>query len=131
MIIHISERDIAKKQISDGIDPSFERKMKKLGATENTFQAIALEWCEKNMSSKSEGHKNRVLSYLNNDLFPWIGSKPIAEVKAPELLAALRFIEGRNAHESAHRALSCGKNLIRDSAIDGKGAFCVSIRENA
>ena len=39
---------------------------------------------------------------MNNDLFPWIGSKPTAEVKAPELLAALRLIEGRNAHESAH-----------------------------
>ena len=51
------KRDIAKKQISDGIDPSFERKMKKLGAIENTFQAIALECCEKNMINKSEGHK--------------------------------------------------------------------------
>ncbi len=41
------KRDTAKKQISDGIDPSLERKIKKTGALENSFQAIALEWYEK------------------------------------------------------------------------------------
>jgi hypothetical protein len=104
------KRDIAKKQIADGIDPSFERKMKKLGATENSFEAIALEWYEKNMLDKSESHKSRALSLFQRDLFPWLGNKAITEIKAPELLAVLQRIESRNAIETAHRALRlCGQ----------------------
>lgn len=75
------KRDIAKKQISDGIDPSLDRKIKKTGATENSFQAIALEWYEKNMTGKSDSHRTRTLSLFNRDLFPWIGAKPIADTK--------------------------------------------------
>lgn len=103
------KRDIAKKQISDGIDPSLDRKIKKTGATENSFKAVALEWYETKMTDKSDSHRNRNLRLFERDLFPWIGAKPIAELKAPELLLALRRVEGRSI-ETAHRALQlCGQ----------------------
>ena len=106
------KRDFAKKQISEGIDPSFERKMKKLGATENSFQAVALEWYEKSTTGKSDSHKKRTLRILNNDLFPWIGSKPITELRATELLATLQRIESRNAIETTHRALQISGQIF-------------------
>ncbi len=40
-------------------------------------------------------HANRVRRKLERDVFPWIGSEPIAELKAPELLAVVRRIEER------------------------------------
>jgi hypothetical protein len=73
------KRDTVKKQIDDGIDPSLERKIKKTGATENSFKAVALQWYEKNMTDKSESHQKRTLSLLNRDLFPWLGNRPIAD----------------------------------------------------
>jgi integrase len=36
-------------------------------------------------------------------VFPWIGARPIAELAAPELLAILRRIESRGAHDIARR----------------------------
>jgi integrase len=114
------KRDTAKKQISDGIDPSLERKIKKTGALENSFQAIALEWYEKNMMGKSDSHKSRTLSLFNRDLFPWIGVKPIADLKAPELLATLQRIENRNTIETAHRALQVTGQVFRYAEVTGR-----------
>lgn len=37
-------------------------------------------------------------------MFPWIGSKPIASLTAPDVLAVLRRIDSRCARETAHRA---------------------------
>jgi hypothetical protein len=48
------------------------------------------------MTTKSESHQKRITSLFQRDLFPWIGAKPIAELKAPELLATLQRIENRN-----------------------------------
>lgn len=120
------KRDIAKKQIADGIDPNFERKMKKLGAIENTFQAIALEWYERNMTAKSESHQKRINALFQRDLFPWLGNKPIADIKAPELLATLQRIESRNAIETAHRALQVCGQVLRYAIATGRTEYDIT-----
>ena len=57
---------------------------------------------------------------LEKDLFPWLGKRPIAEVKAPELLAVLRRIESRGAQETAHRAMqNCGQ-VFRYAVATGR-----------
>ena len=94
--------------------------MKKLGAAENTFQAIALEWYEKNISIKSDSHKKRTMRIFENDLFPWLGARPIAEIKAPELLATLQRIEGRGVIEVARRALQLSGQVFRYAEASGK-----------
>jgi integrase len=58
----------------------------------------------------SAGHAERTRIRLENDIFPYIGRRPLAELEAPELLAALRRIEARGAIETAHRAKhACGQ----------------------
>jgi len=42
---------------------------------------------------------------LENDVFPWIRAQPIADTAPPEVLKVLNRIEGRGAHDTAHRAL--------------------------
>ncbi len=55
-------------------------------------------------------HANRVRRKLERDVFPWIGSEPIAELKAPELLAVVRRIEERGTLKMAHDTLQiCGR----------------------
>jgi hypothetical protein len=38
-----------------------------------------------------------------NDVFPWLGEKPINEITAPDVLGVLRRIDERGARYTAHR----------------------------
>ncbi len=129
-------RDEARKLVANGIDPSEYRKAhkaEKLSKSENTFEAISREWFSKNQHTWSDSHAKRLLARLENDIFPWLGSQPIVDINAPELLQTMRRIESRGAVETAHRALSsCGQifryaiatgRAERDPSGDLKGAL--------
>jgi hypothetical protein len=40
-------------------------------------------------------HSSEIIARLENDIFPWLGGKPIAEISAPMVLDVLRRIEER------------------------------------
>ena len=104
----------AKLQKSDGRDPVMVRKVERLKSSRiegDTFKAIALEWYSKQAPQWSESHAGRMLRQLERDLFPWIGARPIAEIHAMELLAALQKIEERGAMETADRALMLARQI--------------------
>ncbi|MFI0413776.1 MAG: tyrosine-type recombinase/integrase [Candidatus Thiodiazotropha sp.] len=105
------KRDAARQQVADGVDPSEARKAEKAArASNNSFEAIAREWWAKRAASWSKGHSSRVLLRLENDVFPWIGAKPIGAITSAELLIVLRRVEKRGALETAHRIhQSCGQ----------------------
>ncbi len=130
------KREAARKLLSNGIDPVENRKAVKASKSEragNSFEVIAREWYSKNSASWSENHGCRIIRRLERDIFPWIGSKPIAEITAPQLLAVLRRIEERGAVETAHRAhQNCGQvfryaiatgRAERDPSPDLKGSL--------
>jgi integrase len=134
-------RDAARKRVAAGVDPSQERRAAK-AATEDTFEAIAREWFEKFKPQWTEGHRRTVLSRMEDNLFPYIGSKPIRDIAAPEVLAALRRIEARKANETARRVRQiCGQvfryavasgRAERDPSADLKGALApVEVRNHA
>ncbi len=107
-------RDTAKLQKSEGTDPVQARKLDKLKSTRNTgdtFKAIALEWYGKQAPQWSASHALRMLRQLERDLFPWIGERPIAQIHALELLAALHKVEERGALETADRALMLARQV--------------------
>lgn len=107
-------RDAAKLQKAGGHDPVQVRKVEKLKATRNdsdTFKAVALEWYAKQAPQWSESHADRMLRQFERDLFPWIGERPIAQIHAMELLAALQKIEERGALETADRALMLARQV--------------------
>ena len=107
-------RDDAKLQKSGGVDPVHARKLDKLKSTRSggdTFKSIALEWYGKQAPQWSDSHAGRMLRQLERDLFPWIGERPIAEIHAMELLAALHKVEERGALETADRALMLARQV--------------------
>lgn len=107
-------RDAAKLQKSEGYDPVQARKVEKLKATRtsgDTFKAIALEWYAKQAPQWSDSHAGRMLRQLERDLFPWIGERPIEQIHAMELLAALQKVEERGALETADRALMLARQV--------------------
>ena len=116
---HLAGRD----QLSQGIDPGEQRKVEKLTrhiASAESFEAIAREWFATKMSDKSESHANRTIRALEKDLFPALGSRPIATITSPELLAALRRIESRGAVETAHRAKQTAGQIFRYAVATGR-----------
>jgi integrase len=112
-----------RKQLAAGIDPGAKRKAESavlLENTENTFQAIAAEWIRLNISKWSSGNGYKISRLFERDIFPWIGSRPIKGISALELLTVCRRIEGRNAHETTHRALqNCGR-VFRYAVATGR-----------
>jgi integrase len=116
-------RDDARKLLAGGIDPSDNRKAQKATSAENPadgFETIAREWHAKNLSSWTPRHGDRILRRLELDVFPWIGAKPIGELTAPDVLAAVQRIEGRGAGETAHRTLSECRQVFRYAVATGR-----------
>ena len=107
-------RDIARIQKSDGYNPVQLRKLEKLKAKisgGDTFKLIALHWYGKQKSNWSATHAFRIKRQLERDLFPFIGERPMAQIHAMELLAALQKIEERGALETADRALGLARQV--------------------
>lgn len=107
-------RDAAKLHKSEGRDPVQVRKLEKIRAARpegDTFKAVALEWYAKQALQWSTSHADRSLRQLERDLFPWIGARPIAEIHAMELLAALQKVEERGALETADRVLMLARQI--------------------
>lgn len=78
--------------------------------TAESFEVIAREWLEKFVDPAVEGHKKRVYARFENDVFPWIGARPITEITPKEMLQVIVKIEKRGARDTAHRTLgSCSK----------------------
>jgi integrase len=116
-------RDEARKQVAAGIDPGEHRKAQKAAREArgaNTFEVVAREWYAKHSTNWAESHASKIIARLERDVFPWIGSRPIAEITAPQLLAVLRRIESRGALETAHRAhQNCGQ-VFRYAVATGR-----------
>lgn len=116
-------RDEARKLLANGVDPSENRKAIKstrMDRAANSFEVVGREWFAKYSTTWASNHGDRIIRRFERDIFPWIGSKPIAEITAPELLAVIRRIESRGALETAHRALgNCGQ-VFRYAVATGR-----------
>ena len=115
-------RDEARRQVAHGIDPSAARKAQKQEKTaeKETFEVVAREWHTAFLSTWTARHGATILSRLNHDLIPWLGSRPINEIKAPELLSVLRKAESRGALELAHRLRAIAGQVFRYAVATGK-----------
>ena len=109
----------ARKLLADGVDPGVVKQANK-AATENSFEAVAREWHAKFSPRWVPHHADKIIRRLESEVFPWLGSRPIGDVNAPELLKVLRRIEARNALETAHRVhQNCGK-VFRYAVATGR-----------
>ena len=127
---------IERKKLASGIDPSESRKIQKAISkqnNDNSFEFIAREWWGAHMKNKAATHKDKVIRRFELYLFPWIGSKPITDITAPQMLQAVKRIENLNKLETAHRTLQTSGQVfkyavqtgraIRDITLDLKGAL--------
>ncbi len=116
-------RELMRRQVADGIDPSAYRKLQKTSKEScgiNSFKAIALEWFIQQEKNWVDSYSSKVKAQLENDLFPWLGTKLIHEIEAPEVLTVLRRIENRGAIETAHRAMRNCSRIFRYAIATGR-----------
>lgn len=87
------QRDRIKKDLSEGIDPSTEKKRiakENLEEHLNTFHAIAEDWLSRQNYSEATLEKaNRLLKYA----YMGIGNKPISAITPRDILAVCRQLE--------------------------------------
>jgi len=125
-------REDARKLLGAGTDPAEQRRLQREAAGA-TFELVARDWFETFSPKWSPSHRVTIISRLERNVFPFIGSRAIREIAAPELLSALRRIEARGANETAHRvrqicsqvfcyAIATGR-AERDPSADIKGAL--------
>lgn len=118
-----AKREEARRLIADGIDPSAQKQATKaavVALADSSFEKVAHEWLHKFSANWTESHTRTYTSRLVNDVFPWLGNRPIAEITPPELLAVLRRIEARGALDSAHRTRSICGLIFRYAVSIGK-----------
>lgn len=132
------DRHDARKLVAEGTDPSEARKAEnaakaaraeadRLAAAglpgPGTFEHAAREWHSYMQSAWSPGHATKVLALLENDLIPYIGTRLLADLTPPELLAQARRVEARGAKETAYRALKVAGAVFRYGVQHG---YCTS-----
>jgi len=133
----------ARTLLADGIDPSVDKREKRQNSRQmerQTFVVVAREWLEKTKAQRAETTQVKVNDWLTHNLFPYIGSMPISQIKPRDVLLALERMEARGAIESAHRVKQlCGQVFRyavaiglaeRDVTTDLRGALAVIPRSH-
>ncbi|ERH73674.1 tyrosine-type recombinase/integrase [Serratia marcescens] len=120
------KRGEARKQVANGIDPVAEKKAQKLAqklSVENSFEAISREWHTNKADRWTLAYREEIMRTFEQDVFPYIGQRPIAEIKPLELLEVLRRIEKRGALEKTRKVRQrCGE-VFRYAIITGRAEY--------
>jgi integrase len=114
-------REDARRLLAQGIDPGQKRKADAAalaGIAANTFKPIAVEWLEGR--DWAPGYRVKVEAWFENDIFPWIGSRPIRDLTAIDFLTLAQRMEKRGAIESGHRILQNCSQVMRYAIATGR-----------
>ncbi len=117
--------DKARELVAAGTDPSNIRKASKAqqakaleaerrideGLTAaGSFEDVAREWATVPTDKRSEKQTERIIGWMEKDIFPWLGRRPINEITTPEIDATVQRIVDRGALDIARRVLwNCGR----------------------
>lgn len=114
-----ARRDEARKLLANGIDPGDKKKNDKVEQEEaRTFEQLAIEWHATN-KKWSEEHSRRVLKSLEDNLFPAIGKRNIADLKTRDLLAPIKAVELSGRLEVASRLQQRTTAIMRYAVQSG------------
>ncbi|GAC1679350.1 MAG: tyrosine-type recombinase/integrase [Steroidobacteraceae bacterium] len=109
-------REAARRLLALGIDPGEQRKAEReveRVKREHTFGAIAAQWFAKKSGEWSPATHDKARFYFDRDLLPALGSRPIADIRRPELVEVLHKIEARDALDVAKKCRGWIGNVFR------------------
>lgn len=121
-----ARRDEARKIVAEGKNPSEVRKEQKLALriqSENAFEKIAREWHQMKSAKWSAGYASDIIEAFQNDIFLYVGTRPVGEIKPLELLNVLRKIEKRGALEKMRKVRQRCSEVFRYAIATGRAEF--------
>ena len=101
-----AERERVSDLLAQGIDPSIERKEKKLSqaySIENDFGSVARAWWDNWKVANSEAHALKVWGIFEKDIFPVFGKYPVENIKPSLVRLAVKRVVERGAYDTARR----------------------------
>lgn len=117
------KRAEAKKVLAAGGDPGQEKqeiKHARAMAVSNSFERLALEWHEHKSMNWSAGYASDILEYLRKDIFPYIGSRSITDIKPVDMLAVLRKMEQRGVLDKLKKTRQACRQIFTYAVITGR-----------
>jgi len=119
-----ARRESAKKLLEQNIDPSQSKQSdrRKAIAKSNaaSFKGVATEWMAKQSTQWVKSTTAKAQANLDQQIFPWIGSLPIADIESPDILALVQRAENRGTIETAHRLRTLCSRIFRYGIATGK-----------
>lgn len=118
-----SERENARKLLADGVDPSVKKRRDRLTAkvsANTTLKSVALEWLDNRRQAIDSDYADAILRRLETDIFPALGTRPIADIDAQELLQVLRRVEKRGALEQVRKLRQTVGQVVRYAILTGR-----------
>lgn len=116
----------ARQLVAQGKHPGLERETKRAQAAiarANTFKALALEWHQHKASRWSAGYSSDVLEAFERDIFPQVGSLPLATIKPMQWLHVFRKIEARGALEVLRKTRQRCQEVYRYAIATGRAEY--------
>lgn len=109
-------RDAARRLVADGIDPSAKRQAEReeqAVVEVNTFAAVVARWEADEMATNSDEYRSSVRRMLDRDVLPYLGERPLVEIKTLELITVFDRIRQRGVDETARRARTIVGQIYR------------------
>jgi hypothetical protein len=113
---------LARQLLAAGVDPIAQQKASDDAIAKrelHTFAAITKQWFDGIKHEWVAEHADRQWQRLENNVLPWLGPLPIAEITAAEVLSPLKRIEGRGSRETAKRVLQMCGQIFRYAVASG------------
>ena len=136
-------RLMARKALAAKQDPGAvkqEARRKQILKSENTFEAIALEWHGKKEHEWTPRYAATLKFRFNRHIFSLLGKRPVADITAPEVLDMLRVVEKSGAVDLTQRLSAlCGQifsyaiatgRAERNPVPDLRGALKTPVRKH-
>ncbi len=109
-------RDQARAVLASGLDPAEQKRLVKEAERQSaatTFSIVGEEYLAKASLEGREAVTIKKSRWLLSLMTPALGHRPIADIKAPELLGVLKKVEAKGHLETARRMRSLAGRIFR------------------
>lgn len=116
-------REEARELLAEGLDPSAAKQsaeQAQLAEAANTFEVVARDWLEKTAANRAVVTQSKVRTWLEKDVFPYIGKMPMRTIGPRDVLEkVVRRMEAREALDTAHRIKQLCGQVFRYAVVTG------------
>lgn len=105
-----------------GQDPSLIRRREKVTRAGDTVRILAGEWLAQQARVIAPSTKKKIRWILDKCLLPSLGSTAVSQLQPLDVLRALKPLDRRGVHETAHRAKQTISQILRYAVATGRAS---------